>query len=181
MPEPSASMALPSMPRSNRTRLPRQARRPLPAPRDAASAVTVALDERLTRVLGHAQPPASLRGAAVLLQALRQAFPNDLARWFPLMPVGMPLGMPTGMPESAAAQSPRAWGLDLADLRVLHRAIRVVWLAELVFGDREQAVRWLSAPKRRLLGRVPLRVCQHGRYAALIEEWLVDIDEGNGP
>ncbi|MNQ31854.1 hypothetical protein D3C85_452360 [compost metagenome] len=153
----------------------------MPAPRDAASAVTLALDERLTRVLGHAQPPASLRGAAVLLQALRQAFPNDLARWFPLMPVGMPLGMPTGMPESAAAQSPRAWGLDLADLRVLHRAIRVVWLAELVFGDREQAVRWLGTPKRRLLGRVPLRVCQHGRYAALIEEWLVDIDEGNGP
>ncbi|MOA69651.1 hypothetical protein D3C78_1979580 [compost metagenome] len=64
---------------------------------------------------------------------------------------------------------------------MLHRAIRVVWLAELVFGDREQAVRWLSAPKRRLLGRVPLWVCQHGRYAALIEQWLVDIDEGNGP
>jgi len=153
----------------------------LPAPRDAASAVTLALDERLTRVLGHAQPPASLRDAAALLQALRQAFPNDLARWFPLMPGGMPLGMPQGMPASAAAQSSRAWGLDLADLRVLHRAIRVVWLAELVFGDREQAVRWLGTPKRRLLGRVPLWVCQHGRYAALIEEWLVDIDEGNGP
>lgn len=148
----------------------------MPAPREAASAVTVALDERLTRVLGHAQPPASLRHAAALLQALRQAFPNDLARWFPLVPVGMPWGTP----ESAAAQPQRALGLDLADLRVLHRAIRVVWLAELVFGDREQAVRWLSAPKRRLLGRVPLWVCQHGRYAALIEQWLVDIDEGNG-
>lgn len=153
----------------------------MPALRDAASAVTLALDERLTRVLGHAQPPASLRDAAALLQALRQTFPNDLARWFPLIPVGMPLGMSTGMPASATAQSPRAWGLDLADLRVLHRAIRVVWLAELVFGDRVQAVRWLSAPKRRLLGRVPLWVCQHGRYAALIEQWLVDIDEGNCP
>lgn len=153
----------------------------MPALRDAASAVTLALDERLTRVLGHAQPPVSLRDAAALLQALRQTFPNDLGRWFPLIPVGMPLGMSTGMPASATAQSPRAWGLDLADLRVLHRAIRVVWLAELVFGDRAQAVRWLSAPKRRLLGRVPLWVCQHGRYAALIEQWLVDIDEGNGP
>ncbi|MGE8565582.1 MAG: MbcA/ParS/Xre antitoxin family protein [Achromobacter sp.] len=153
----------------------------MPAPRDAASAVTVALDERLTRVLGHAQPPASLRDAAALLQALRQAFPTELARWFPLMPVELPLGMPLGMPKSEAAQLPRALGLDLADLRVLHRAIRVVWLAELVFGDREQAVHWLSAPKRRLFGRVPLRVCQHGRYAALIEQWLVDIDEGNGP
>ncbi|MCD0500775.1 MULTISPECIES: MbcA/ParS/Xre antitoxin family protein [Achromobacter] len=153
----------------------------MPAPRDAASAVTVALDARLTRVLGHAQPPASLRSAAALLQALRQAFPNDLARWFPLMPMGVPLGMPSGISEPTAAQAPRALGLDLADLRVLHRAIRVVWLAELVFGDRDHAYRWLSAPKRRLLGRVPLRVCQHGRYAAQIEQWLVDIDEGNGP
>ena len=49
------------------------------------------------------------------------------------------------------------------------------------FGERELAHRWLCQPKRRLHGRVPLLLCQYGRYAAMIEQWLVNIDEGNGP
>lgn len=95
-----------------------------------------------------------------------------------------PLPPPRALPPSASrrARDPaRALGLDLADLRVLYRALRVAWLAELVFGGRDEARRWLCTPKRRLHGRVPLLLCQHGRYAAVVEAWLVDIDEGNGP
>lgn len=131
-------------------------------------------------MLGDAGPPASLQRAATLLQALRQTFPDELGRWFPLVPLA--LAEPASDLASLRGRDPaRALGLDLSDLRVLYRAIRVAWLAELVFGDREQAHRWLRAPKRRLQGRVPLLLCQHGRYAALIEQWLVNIDEGNGP
>ena len=53
-------------------------------------------------------------------------------------------------PRAGAA---REASLDLADLRVLYRALRVAWLAELVFGERELAHRWLCQPKRRLHGR----------------------------
>lgn len=130
------------------------------------------LDARLKGALGDAQPPASLQCAAALLQALRQTYSHELGRWFPLVPEQAP----------ARARDPsRDLGLDLSDLRVLYRALRVTWLAELVFGDREQAHQWLRLPKRRLHGRVPLLLCQHGRYAAMIEQWLVNIDEGNGP
>jgi hypothetical protein len=145
-----------------------------------------------------------MQDAAALLQALRLTFPDELARWFPLMPMSlpgassmavagassMPLTRSTPLPSPFALPQPasrrgrdpvRALGLDLADLRVLYRAIRVAWLAELIFGGRDEARRWLCTPKRRLHGRVPLLLCQHGRYAAVIEEWLVDIDEGNGP
>jgi hypothetical protein len=161
-----------------------------------------------------------MQDAAALLQALRLTFPDELARWFPLMPMSAagpspmvlpgaspmvlpgaspmvlrgaspmppakstPLPPPRALPPSASRRvrdPARALGLDLADLRVLYRALRVAWLAELVFGGRDEARRWLCTPKRRLHGRVPLLLCQHGRYAAVVEAWLVDIDEGNGP
>ncbi|WP_255469024.1 MbcA/ParS/Xre antitoxin family protein [Achromobacter sp. UMC46] len=122
--------------------------------------------------LGDAGPPASLQCAGALLQALRQTYPDGAGRWFALVPEQAPV---------RARDTSRESGLDVSDLRVLYRALRVTWLAELVFGGREQARQWLCSPKRRLLGRVPLLLCQHGRHAAAIEEWLVNIDEGNGP
>lgn len=141
-----------------------------PGAADAAAdhGVTLALDWRLTQALGTTRAPSTLQGAAPLLQALRQTFPDDVARWFPLVPLCPP-------------EPGLAFGLDVSDLRVLYRALRVVWLAELVFGGRDEGQRWLRSPKRRLLGRVPLLLCQHGRYAGFIESWLIDIDEGNGP
>ncbi|WP_332611667.1 MbcA/ParS/Xre antitoxin family protein [Achromobacter sp. ESBL13] len=150
-----------------------QARTVIHQPPRAANAaadhgVTLALDLRLTQALGATRAPSTLQGAAPLLQALRQTFPEDVARWFPLLPLWPP---EPGM----------AFGLDVSDLRALYHALRVVWLAELVFGGRDEAQRWLRSPKRRLLGRVPLLLCQHGRYAGFIESWLIDIDEGNGP
>ena len=103
---------------------------------------------------------------------MRQTYPDELGRWFPLVPELAP---------TRARDASRELGLDLSDLRVLYRALRVTWLAELVFGGRDQARQWLCSPKRRLLGRVPLSLCQHGRHAVMIEQWLVNIDEGNGP
>nr|WP_315526791.1 MbcA/ParS/Xre antitoxin family protein [uncultured Achromobacter sp.] len=165
------------MPRLNKPRPPRRSTRPSPAPRDAtaaqlAPAIGRRLDARLKLALGNAQPPASLQSAGALLQALRQTYPDELGRWFPLVPELAP---------TRARDASRELGLDLSDLRVLYRALRVTWLAELVFGGRDQARQWLCSPKRRLLGRVPLSLCQHGRHAVMIEQWLVNIDEGNGP
>lgn len=134
--------------------------------------VTLALDARLHQALGWTGPPNTVQCAAALLQALRITFPDEVQRWFPLVP------------ENGAGRlrdPAREHGLDLADLRVLHRALRVAWLAELVFGERDIAHLWLCQPKRRLHGRVPLLLSQFGRYAQMIEQWLIDIDEGNGP
>ena len=129
------------------------------------------LDDRLLQALGQADPPVSVQSAAALIQRCAPPFPTrcaDGSRW-------------CRKPSRAAREAAREASLDLADLRVLYRALRVAWLAELVFGERELAHRWLCQPKRRLHGRVPLLLCQYGRYAAMIEQWLVNIDEGNGP
>ncbi|WP_235515336.1 antitoxin Xre/MbcA/ParS toxin-binding domain-containing protein [Achromobacter sp. Root83] len=124
------------------------------------------------QALGWMGPPNTVQCAAALLQALRITFAGEIRRWFPLVPEN----------GSGRGRDPgREHGLDLADLRVLHRALRVAWLAELVFGDRDLAHLWLCQPKRRLHGREPLLLSQFGRYAPMIEQWLVDIDEGNGP
>ena len=60
-----------------------------------------------------------------------------MRRWFPLVPEAEP---------GRAREAAREASLDLADLRVLYRALRVAWLAELVFGERELAHRWLCQP-----------------------------------
>ncbi|WP_238890272.1 MbcA/ParS/Xre antitoxin family protein [Achromobacter insuavis] len=161
------------MPPSTKPRLPQRPSRPSPpAPRPEAAGIAAALEARLSQALGQAGPPASLQCAAALLQALRATFAGDLPHWLALVPQGEP-----GRPRDPN----RDHSLDLADLRVLYRALRVAWLAELVFGGADGARRWLCSPKRRLHGRVPLLLCQHGRYAVLIEQWLINIDEGNGP
>jgi putative toxin-antitoxin system antitoxin component (TIGR02293 family) len=59
--------------------------------------------------------------------------------------------------------------------RVL-RAIRVLSLAEATYGSRERA--WLRKPNPRLDDRVPLSLLQTDTGSRMVEELLVQIDEG---
>lgn len=68
--------------------------------------------------------------------------------------------------------------LSRSDVAALHRVLRTVYLAELVFGDAKRARQWLCAPKMRLQGRVPFLIATHGEHAHQLERWLMEIDEG---
>ena len=61
--------------------------------------------------------------------------------------------------------------------RVL-RAIRVLSLAESVYGTRERALAWLRKPHARLDGRAPLSLLKTDTGSRIVEELLVQIDEG---
>jgi putative toxin-antitoxin system antitoxin component (TIGR02293 family) len=61
--------------------------------------------------------------------------------------------------------------------RVL-RVIRVVSSAEAVYGSRERALAWLRRPNARLDGRAPLSLLQTDTGSRIVEELLVQIDEG---
>lgn len=61
--------------------------------------------------------------------------------------------------------------------RVL-RAIRVLSLAESVYGSRERALAWLRKPHARLEGRAPLSLLKTDTGSRIVEELLVQIDEG---
>jgi putative toxin-antitoxin system antitoxin component (TIGR02293 family) len=61
--------------------------------------------------------------------------------------------------------------------RVL-RALRVLSLAESVYGSRERALAWLRKPHPRLEGRVPLSLLKTDTGSRMVEELLVQIDEG---
>ena len=61
--------------------------------------------------------------------------------------------------------------------RVL-RVIRVLALAESVYGSRERALAWLRRPHARLDGRAPLSLLNTGTGSRIVEELLVQIDEG---
>ena len=61
--------------------------------------------------------------------------------------------------------------------RVL-RVIKVISLAECVYGNRERALTWLRKPHSRLQGRAPLSLLGTDAGSRIVEELLVQIDEG---
>lgn len=61
--------------------------------------------------------------------------------------------------------------------RVL-RVIRVLSSAEAVYGSRQRALAWLRQPHPRLDGRSPLSLLKTDTGSRIVEELLVQIDEG---
>jgi putative toxin-antitoxin system antitoxin component (TIGR02293 family) len=66
--------------------------------------------------------------------------------------------------------------MDESD-RVL-RIIRVLSSAEAVYGSRERALAWLRKPQARLDGRSPLSLLKTDTGSRIVEETLIQIDEG---
>ncbi len=58
------------------------------------------------------------------------------------------------------------------------RVARLVALAESVFGDREKALRWLRKPQARFSRRSAMELMASEIGGRLVEETLVQIDEG---
>jgi putative toxin-antitoxin system antitoxin component (TIGR02293 family) len=61
--------------------------------------------------------------------------------------------------------------------RVL-RIIRVLSSAEAVYGSRERALAWLRKSQARLEGRSPLSLLKTDTGSRIVEETLIQIDEG---
>jgi putative toxin-antitoxin system antitoxin component (TIGR02293 family) len=61
--------------------------------------------------------------------------------------------------------------------RVL-RVVRLLSQAETVYGSRERALAWLRRPATRLDNRMPLDLMRTDTGARIVEEVLVQIDEG---
>lgn len=61
--------------------------------------------------------------------------------------------------------------------RVL-RVLRVLSLAESVYGSRERALAWLRRLHARLDGRTPLSLLKTDTGSRIVEELLIQIDEG---
>lgn len=61
--------------------------------------------------------------------------------------------------------------------RVL-RVLRVLASAEALYGDRERALNWLRRPHPRLEERSPLSLLKTDTGSRIVEELLIQIDEG---
>ena len=61
--------------------------------------------------------------------------------------------------------------------RVL-RIVRILSSAEGVYGKRERALAWLRKPHARLEGRSPLSLVKTDTGSRIVEELLIQIDEG---
>ncbi len=58
------------------------------------------------------------------------------------------------------------------------RAARVLARAQAVMGDQESALEWLRAPKRRFEGRAALEMLPTEAGGRLVDQMLIQIDEG---
>ena len=58
------------------------------------------------------------------------------------------------------------------------RAARILARAETVFGNETPALNWLREPKRRFQGRSPIQMISTESGGRLVEEMLIQIDEG---
>ncbi len=58
------------------------------------------------------------------------------------------------------------------------RAARVLALAESVFGTREKALGWMRQPKRRFHDRTPMDMLATEAGGRLVDQMLIQIDEG---
>jgi putative toxin-antitoxin system antitoxin component (TIGR02293 family) len=61
--------------------------------------------------------------------------------------------------------------------RVL-RMIRAISATETIYGSRERALAWMRRPQARLEGRTPLSLLKTDTGSRLVEELLIQIDEG---
>lgn len=60
----------------------------------------------------------------------------------------------------------------------LLRVVRMLSLAESVYGNRERALTWLRKPHARLDGQTPLSLLKTDTGSRIVEELLIQIDEG---
>jgi len=58
------------------------------------------------------------------------------------------------------------------------RTARILARAQAVFGDEASALHWLRAPKKRFDGRSPMQMLPTEPGGRLVEEMLIQIDEG---
>lgn len=68
--------------------------------------------------------------------------------------------------------------LSLEESERAYRTASIVALAEAVFGDRAKALSWLQDPKTRFDGEAPIDLIDTDVGARLVEEALIQIDEG---
>lgn len=68
--------------------------------------------------------------------------------------------------------------LSLEESERVVRAARILARAEAVMGDRESALEWVRSSKRRFEGRSPLQMLSTESGGRLVEQMLIQIDEG---
>jgi putative toxin-antitoxin system antitoxin component (TIGR02293 family) len=58
------------------------------------------------------------------------------------------------------------------------RMVRILARAQAVFGGQDEALRWLRSPKKRFEGRPPIAMLATETGGRMVEQMLVQIDEG---
>lgn len=81
-------------------------------------------------------------------------------------------------PRTLSHRKSRNELLDVAESDRAVRVARILAIAELTFGDKQKALRWLRAPKKRFDQRTPLEMLLSELGARQVEDMLTRIDEG---
>lgn len=58
------------------------------------------------------------------------------------------------------------------------RTVRIISRAQSILGNQERALQWLRTPKKRFEGRAPMEMLSTEAGGRLVEQMLIQIDEG---
>ena len=72
----------------------------------------------------------------------------------------------------------RKESLNLDESDKFARLVRVYSQTLRVFGDKEKALHWLNKPKHRFVERTPIQMLRTELGGRMVEEMLIQIDEG---
>ena len=72
----------------------------------------------------------------------------------------------------------RGEALSLEESERAYRTANILALAEVVFSNRAKALSWMTTPKRRFDGETPMDLIDTEPGARLVEDALIQVDEG---
>jgi putative toxin-antitoxin system antitoxin component (TIGR02293 family) len=81
-------------------------------------------------------------------------------------------------PRTLKHRNAKGQSLSLAESECAIRIVRTIAIAQSVLGDRHKALRWLRKPKGRFEGRAPIDMLSTEPGGRLVEQMLIQIDEG---
>jgi putative toxin-antitoxin system antitoxin component (TIGR02293 family) len=130
---------------------------------------------RLSDLLGLEKPMRAERDIASVVQARIAPHVIDILANEGLTSKELAVVLP---PRTLSHRRAKGESLSLEETDRAVRVARIMALAEGVFGDKEKAMRWLRKTPRRFEGRTPLAMLATEAGGRLVEQALIQIDEG---
>ncbi len=120
-----------------------------------------------------------IRSELDVTKLVHQGLPNGVAKFFVARGMTADEFHKIVIPaRTLKHRKAKAMRLSLDESDKAARAARILAFAEVAFGDLAKALSWMRKPKKRFDGQAPMAMLRTEAGARLVEEELIQVDEG---